>query len=147
MKLTKTIFLTAIFVASLLIGSAANAQDAATNAPSDTSTNSFRPHVAPHALPDTARMLNLTPDQKTKVDPILEAERDKVAVINQDTTLSPEDRRAKIMQIRDNTTAQLKPILSQDQFLKWQRMRSLLHRMAPIAPPPAPVPGGISSTN
>jgi Spy/CpxP family protein refolding chaperone len=148
MKLNQTLFLAGIAAAGLL-GTNLPAQDASTNAPSDTSTNAFRARMAPHGPPGVDTMLNLTDDQKTKVDPILADERQKTSAVMQDATLSPEDKRAKIAEIRKNTTAQLQPILTAEQFQKWQRMRAFLRRPAVVLPPPGPgTPGaGIPGTN
>lgn len=140
MKLTKTIFLAAM-AAGLLVGSSAGAQDASTNVPPGASTNSFRAHMAPHAPPDISRLLNLTDDQKAKVDPILADEHQKISAVLQDTTLSTDDKRGKIMEIRQNTSDQMKPILTPEQFQKWQRMRSFLRRTAVPPPPGLGAPG------
>lgn len=148
MKLNQTFFLAALAAAGLLADSVC-AQDAATNAPSNTTTNSFRARMGQHGPPNVDAMLNLTDDQKAKVDPILLDERQKTTTVMQDTTLSPDDKRAKIADIRKNTTTQLQPILTAEQFQKWQRMRSFLRRPAMVSPPPGPgAPGaGASSTN
>jgi len=147
MKLNKTLMLAALTVGGLLAISSANAQDAGTPSGAATTTNTAPPAV--HRRPDIAMMLNLTDDQKAKVQPILDAQREKIRAVFQDSSLSPGDRRAKIAAIRADTTAQLKPILTPDQFAKWQKMGSRMRRMAPppgsptpapATPPPAPAP-------
>jgi hypothetical protein len=68
--------------------------------------------------------------------------------VRADTSLSPEDRRTKMQAIRADITAQMKAILTDDQFAKYQKMTQRNHRPAPPAggdnaggtPPPAAPP-------
>lgn len=138
MKLRKTTFLTALTAASLFAAAPAFGQNATTNAPA-----AGAPTKAPRGgRMDIAKMLNLTDDQKAKVQPILDAQRDKARAIMQDDSLSQDDKRAKMKQIRDDTTAQLKPILTADQFATWQKMQTRMRRMSPPAGGGnAPAPG------
>jgi protein CpxP len=73
-------------------------------------------------LDQLAQQLNLTDDQKAKVKPVLEAQGKKMSEMRADTSLSQEDRRAKMQAIREETTAQMKAILTPEQFDKWQKM-------------------------
>ena len=138
MKLSKTMFLAALTAASLFAAGMAFGQDTTTNAPaSGASTNA--PPRAPRGRMDIGKALNLTDDQKAKVQPILDAQRAKMNAVRQDTSLSQDDMRAKMKQIRDDTTAQLKPILTPEQFQKWQTMQTRMRRMSPPGGnPPAP---------
>ena len=68
--------------------------------------------------------LNLTDDQKPKVKAILEDQRKKIGDLRQDTSLTTEDRRAKMKAIHDNAVTQMKAVLTADQFQKWQGMQS-----------------------
>ena len=152
MKLNKTLFLAALTTAGLLAVSSANAQDS-TPSGATTSTNTA-PNPAPRGMrnrPDIAKILNLTDDQKARVQPILDSQREKMRAIFQDSSLSSDDRRAKLKAIRDDTAAQLKPILTPDQFEKWQKISVRGRRMAPppggdanapapATPPPAAPP-------
>ncbi len=140
MKSTKTLLFAALAAGSLLAWSPARAQD---------STNT--PPVPPAGAPGgkhqnqgfdrIAQQLNLTDDQKTKVQPILEAQRQKMSDLRQDTSLSPEDRKAKVQEIRKDTLDQLKDILTPDQIAQFQKMSQRPHRPPPQAqgtnaPPP-----------
>jgi len=69
-----------------------------------------------------AKRLDLTDDQIAKVKPIIDAQNQKMSDLRQDTDLSREDRMAKMKAIHDDTTAQLKPILTEDQFAKWLKI-------------------------
>jgi Spy/CpxP family protein refolding chaperone len=72
-----------------------------------------------------AHALNLTDAQKAQVQPIMAEEYKKMRALHSDTSLSPDDRRAKMKEIRDETSAQLQSILTPEQYAKWQsRMHS-----------------------
>jgi protein CpxP len=68
--------------------------------------------------------LNLTDDQVTKLTPILKDRQDQMMALRNDTTLSQEDRRAKMKDIADAINAKVKAILDPDQFTKWQQMQT-----------------------
>ena len=46
----------------------------------------------------------------------------RCAICDSDTSLTPEDRRAKMKALRDDTTTQMKAVLTPEQFDKWQKM-------------------------
>lgn len=148
MKANKTMLITALAVGSLLAWSPALRAGDSTNTPPSTP-----PAGAPPAgqrppgmrggptLEQLTQQLNLTDDQKTKVKPILEARDKKIADLRADTSLSQEDRWAKMQAIRQDTSTQLKAILTTEQFEKYQQMTQ---RRRPGGPPPGgnPPPAG-----
>ncbi|HEY9174799.1 MAG TPA: Spy/CpxP family protein refolding chaperone [Verrucomicrobiae bacterium] len=71
-------------------------------------------------LNQMAEQLNLTSEQKEKVKPIMEAEREKMQGLRD---LAPEQRREKMQEIRKDQEAKLKPILTPEQFEKWKKIR------------------------
>jgi hypothetical protein len=73
-------------------------------------------------LDQLTQQLSLTDDQKAKVKIVLDARDQKLKDLRADTTLSPEDRRAQMQAIRQDVTAQLKAILTPEQFAKYQKM-------------------------
>jgi len=73
-------------------------------------------------LEQLTKSLNLTTDQVTKVKPILDARDQKVRDLRGDTSLSSQDRRTKMLSIREETATQLKAILTPEQYDKWQKM-------------------------
>jgi Spy/CpxP family protein refolding chaperone len=87
-----------------------------------------------------ARMYGLTDEQKTKAKPIVEEQFKKLEEL--DKTLPIEERRKKIMEIRDGTLAKLKALLTPEQR---QKMDSLPQRgqvrPAPGAPGTPGAPG------
>ena len=94
-----------------------------------------------------AQQLNLTDDQKAKVKTILDGQMQKMRELRDDTSLSPEDRRPKMQAIREETTAQMKAVLTPDQFEKWQKTMQRNRRPGgPGGPPPGGgQPGGTNA--
>ena len=143
MKSTKTLFLTALAVGSLLaFGTVANAGDTTNNPPSAPPAGGppGGPGMRGQAGFDRmAEQLNLTEDQKPKVQSIMKAQMDKMRGLRQDTSLTPEDRKAKMKAIREDSAAQMKAVLTAEQFQKWQDMQSKM-RNRRNGPPPAGTP-------
>lgn len=77
--------------------------------------------------------LNLDDQQKAKIKPILEAEHKQMEALRSDSSLSPEDRRAKFREIHENTLKQMNPILTPEQQEKFAAMRKkrMEHRGGP----------------
>jgi len=70
-----------------------------------------------------AKQLNLTPEQKAKLLPILEAEAPKLKVIKADTTLPPMQKLEKLRAIHQESDPKVKSILSANQYEQWQTIR------------------------
>ncbi|HTE89151.1 MAG TPA: hypothetical protein VK639_09370 [Terriglobales bacterium] len=70
-----------------------------------------------------AKQLNLTADQQAKVQGILQKQQTSMQNLRQDSSLSPQDRRTKMMDTRSATNAQIRAVLTADQQQKWDQMR------------------------
>ncbi len=70
-----------------------------------------------------AQQLNLTPQQKEKVLPILAAELPKVQAIKNDNSLSKIQKMQQLRAIHQQSDPQMKAILSPDQYKKLQQIR------------------------
>ena len=153
MKSTKTLFLTALAVGSLLaLGTVANAGDTTNNPPSTPPAGGPPPRGpgmrGQAGFDRMAEQLNLTEDQKPKVQSIIRAQMEKIRNLRQDpnfASMSQEDRRAKMKVIQEDAAKQMKAVLTADQFQKWQEMQSQMrnHRNGPPpagTPPPATEP-------
>ena len=66
--------------------------------------------------------LNLSDSQKTQVRPILQHQQDQMKSLMQDTSLSREERRSKMMAIHQSTSAQIRDLLNEDQKQKYDAM-------------------------
>jgi Spy/CpxP family protein refolding chaperone len=134
MKLTKTTLLAALFAGGLFACSSARAQD--TNAPAAGMATNHPPilRVMPSMMNNMAVALNLTDEQKTNVQPILDDQRHQMIAIFQDRMMPPEEKRAKIQEIRNDTATKLQAVLTPEQLAKWQKMQPHLLRLAPPTP-------------
>lgn len=84
-----------------------------------------------HGPPDPARrtaeltkQLNLTSDQQAKVLSVLQSERSQMESLHQDTSLSQQDRRTKMMDIRTTTDSQIRALLDANQQKKWDEKQA-----------------------
>jgi protein CpxP len=84
-----------------------------------------------HGPPDPAertrelsKHLKLTGDQETKVQAALVSERSQMESLHQDTSLSHQDRRSKMMEIRKSTDDQIRGLLDSNQQKKWDEMQA-----------------------
>ena len=70
-----------------------------------------------------AQQLNLTPQQKEKILPILAAEAPKVNAIKSDNSLSKVQRMQRVRAIHQQTDPQMKSILTPEQYEKLKQIR------------------------
>ena len=83
-----------------------------------------------------AEQLNLTADQKPKVQSIMDMQRQKMLDLRSDTSLSQEDRQAKRKIVVEDTAQQMKAVLTPEQFDKWQKTSPMgPRRNRPNGPP------------
>lgn len=68
--------------------------------------------------------LNLTSDQQGKVLDILKSEQSQMEGLHSDTSLSQDDRRAKMMDIHKTSNDQIRALLNPDQQKKFDEMQS-----------------------
>lgn len=71
-----------------------------------------------------AKRLKLSSDQQSKVEDILKSEQSQMGSLRSDTTLSPQDRHSKMMDIHKTTNDQIRALLNPDQQNKWDEMQS-----------------------
>ena len=71
-----------------------------------------------------AQQLNLTPQQKEKVLPILAAELPKVQAIKNDNSLSKIQKMQQLRAIHQQSDPQMKAILSPEQYQKLKQIRA-----------------------
>ena len=71
-----------------------------------------------------AQQLNLTPQQKEKILPILAAEVPKVHAIKNDNSLSTVQKMQEVRALHQQTDPQMKAILSPEQYQKLKQLRA-----------------------
>jgi Spy/CpxP family protein refolding chaperone len=69
------------------------------------------------------KRLNLTGDQKNQILPILTDRQQQMKGIHEDTSLSQQDRRAKMQTVREDSDAKIKAVLNDDQKQKYAQMQ------------------------
>jgi periplasmic protein CpxP/Spy len=96
-----------------------------------------QPMTADQRLQRMSQQLNLSEAQQQQIKPILENESKQMQALRDDTSLSQDDRRSKMMQIRLESAGQIKPILNADQQKQYDEMMSRQGRgRGPGGPPP-----------
>jgi hypothetical protein len=68
--------------------------------------------------------LQLSPAQKQQMLPILKEEAPKIQAIKNNSSLGPLQKGMQLRQIGEATDAKVQPILSPEQYQKWQAMRT-----------------------
>jgi periplasmic protein CpxP/Spy len=79
--------------------------------------------------------LKLTDEQKAKLKPIFAEQRqERMTELRGKKDVSREDRRAKAKEMREDLSAKLKPILTPEQFEKWNKGRAAGAQRRPNQP-------------
>ena len=81
-----------------------------------------------------AKNLELTDAQKPQVKVVYDEMQQKMKDLRADTNVAQADKRAKAKEIRDAATAKLKPILTAEQFAKWEKMGTGQRQRPAMAP-------------
>jgi periplasmic protein CpxP/Spy len=84
-----------------------------------------RPMTAEQRLQHMTRQLNLSDAQQQLIKPILENENKQMQSLPEDSSLSQQDRMSKMMQIRQGTSEQIRPILNAEQQQKYEHMQMM----------------------
>ena len=90
------------------------------------SAQSGMPSVDQH-LKVLTEKLDLTPDQQAKTKPIVQEMQDGVAKLNQDQSLSPEERHDQIKAQRMKADKQIREFLTDDQKKKLDQLEQHPH--------------------
>jgi protein CpxP len=108
----------------------AAAQDSPSNTqqPTPAQDNGGRHHGPPfdpaHRAAELTKKLNLTSDQQPKVLEALQSEHSQMESLHQDSSLSEQDRHAKMMEIHKSSDAQIRGLLDSTQQKKWDEMQA-----------------------
>jgi Spy/CpxP family protein refolding chaperone len=74
-------------------------------------------------MEDQLAQLNLTADQKAKIDPIITKLRDDVKKIMDDTTIEQKDKREKVGEAMKTAMTDIKAVLTPDQQAQLEKMQ------------------------
>lgn len=78
---------------------------------------------AQQRLDNMKSSLSLTDDQVTKIKAIYEETRPAMQALRDDSSLSQDDRRAKMREIRDQINEKVGAVLTPEQKTKWEEQR------------------------
>jgi protein CpxP len=81
-----------------------------------------------------AEQLNLTAEQKPKVEVIMKEAGEKRRALREDTSLTPEQKREKGQAIQQATTAKMKEVLTAEQFAKFEELTKNRRGQGPGGP-------------
>ncbi len=92
-----------------------------------------------------SKQLNLTDEQKPKVQAILEDRQKQMQALRADSSLAPADRRPKMMAIMQSSDEKIKALLTDEQKTKFDTMMSQMRGRrggpgGPGGPPPSGPP-------
>ena len=118
-----------LFTAALILGSLTAASAMAQALAQDASpAQQHHRHHDPHKQAvHLSKKLGLSADQTAKLEPILSEQRDQVTALRQNSSLTPDQRKAQMHDLKRNTRQQLAAVLTPDQMQQWQTMRKQRH--------------------
>lgn len=130
--------------------STAFAQDS--GAPTGANSASTTQHYAPDPQKQAARLarrLELNGDQTSKIAAILQSRQQQLAAVRSDGALAPQDRRAKLRAIQQDTDEQINALLTPDQQTQYATLKQNMkeRRQNAQGAPNAPGSTGDGSDN
>jgi protein CpxP len=133
-----------LLATGLTLGSAAAfAQAAATpdaSAPQQGSGQwGHQPKTPDEQVARMTRRYSLSSDQQTQIKPILANQQQQIQALRQDSSMSREDRMAKVKSIRDDSSSKIQAVLNDSQKQKFaqDQQRRQQHMQEHGAPPAA----------
>jgi periplasmic protein CpxP/Spy len=124
MKFTKTSLVIMAVTGLLAFSSSSRAQtNTPPGGPGARQGNGARGRNAEQQLAQYSEQLKLTDAQKPKVKAALEEQTKKLQELRGDTTMSQQDRRAKMQTIREDLDKKMKEILTADQYKKYEELQ------------------------
>jgi periplasmic protein CpxP/Spy len=119
-------FLSAMFA----VGTLAYAQESQPANPDSSAAPTMRHQHGKRGGGDPAKQaqhltkeLKLNSDQQSKVKSILADQQKQMQALRDDKSMSREDKRAKFMGVRENSSSQIRALLNADQQKKFDEMR------------------------
>jgi len=113
-----------------LSGNVLLAQDqsapAVSSAQSPATSSGQQPVHAPnprHQAKKMAKLLGLTPDQQSRIEPILADRDQQMQSVRSDATLAPQDRRAKVHGIRQDSDSKIEAVLNDTQKQQYEQIK------------------------
>jgi protein CpxP len=83
-----------------------------------------------HRMQMLSKRLNLTADQQAKLLPIMTDRQQQIRAIFQDSSLTKEDRMAKMKAVRKDSNAKIEALLTNDQRQNFEQLQQELRQRA-----------------
>lgn len=130
------------FTAALILGSLTAASAIAQSPVQDTAPVQQREmHHNPHRQAmHLSKVLGLSSDQTARLEPILAQRQDQITAIQQNTSLTPDQRMAQMRAVKRTTHQQVAAVLTPDQMQQWKSLRKQRHTNEQQT---APAPTGV----
>jgi Spy/CpxP family protein refolding chaperone len=132
---------------TLLFGLTLAAQTAPPAAPNTPQSSAQAPMTEPtpqaqahETIEKVGADLNLTPDQKSKLEPVLTAQIQQVRELRADPNMTPQQKQAKFQQGMADTHAKIEAILTPEQKQKLAQLSQQHAQQQQQAQPPAAAP-------
>ena len=117
----KTMVILAALTFGCAVAFAGSAPDPNSPAHRNRSTAAQRP--ARDFLQELSEKLNLTDEQKAAIKPILVTEANEIKAVHQDSSISDEQKQAKVKEIRDSSREKINALLTPEQQKKFAEMK------------------------
>jgi Spy/CpxP family protein refolding chaperone len=98
-------------------------QDQNSAPPPEAGQHARRPMDPGRRVKMLSKKLNLTSDQQNQLLPILSSEQQQMESLHSDTSMSPQDKRAKMHSIREDSQNKIKGILTDTQKQQYDQMQ------------------------
>jgi Spy/CpxP family protein refolding chaperone len=118
----KTIAILAVLVCTCTATFAASAPDS--NSPARRNRGPAAQRPSRDLLQELSEKLNLTDSQKTAIGPIIAAEANEIQAVHRDTSLAPDQKIAKIKEIRDKNREKINAQLTPEQQKIFAEMKA-----------------------
>jgi len=120
----RNLFLIALAGLALPLSPAHSADDAKSVQAAPDAAVSQKQQAARERLQAMWADLNLSPEQKEKLMPLLASEMEKLAALRADESLRPRQKLQRAKSLRDELTPRVKAILTPEQFAQWEKKRA-----------------------
>ena len=127
MKSGSLILTLALMFATSAFAQQGNAAGSSSDNSSNTQSSSGRVRGAHRGggkrMKHVAKELNLTEDQKAKMKSSMQAQHQQMKAIQGDTSLSADQKKAKVKELHEQSRADFQAMLTPDQQQKWQEIK------------------------
>lgn len=120
-KLGATCFAALLFLGCSFV---ARAQETGTQQSNPQAQSGMHQRQHVNRLEWLSKELNLTDEQKAKIKPILADEGKQMRTVHEDTSLSQQQKRGKLMQLHETTDSQINDVLTPEQQKKFAELKA-----------------------